>query len=77
MLFMFYTYCLESQKTFKIYIGFTNNLKRRFEEHNKGKGGDFTAKMVLGNWCFTRLTVMKKTRGKWNVFIKLDTVEKC
>lgn len=42
--FMFYTYCLESRKTHKIYIGFTNNLKRRVEEHNKGTGGDFTAK---------------------------------
>lgn len=42
--FMFYTYCLESNKNKKLYIGYTNNLKRRFVEHNDGKGGDFTMK---------------------------------
>mgnify|MGYP001591226129 CR=1 FL=1 len=33
---MFYTYVLLSKKDNKLYIGFTDNLKRRFEEHNKG-----------------------------------------
>lgn len=33
---MFYVYLLKSQKDNKLYIGSTNNLKRRFEEHNKG-----------------------------------------
>jgi putative endonuclease len=29
-------YVLQSQKDKSIYIGYTNDLKRRFEEHNKG-----------------------------------------
>ena len=29
-------YVLESQKDGKKYIGYTNNLKKRLEEHNKG-----------------------------------------
>lgn len=33
---MFYVYLLKSQKDNNLYIGSTNNLKRRFEEHNKG-----------------------------------------
>lgn len=33
---MFYTYVLKSSKDEKLYIGFTNNLKRRFFEHNQG-----------------------------------------
>ena len=33
---MYYTYVLKSKKDEKFYIGFTENLKRRFEEHNKG-----------------------------------------
>ncbi|MFH1894484.1 MAG: GIY-YIG nuclease family protein [Patescibacteria group bacterium] len=33
----FYVYVLESQKDGKRYIGYTNNLKQRLEEHNKGK----------------------------------------
>ena len=34
---MFYVYILKSKKDEKIYIGYTNDLKRRVEEHNSGK----------------------------------------
>ena len=35
---MHYVYLLESQNEFgRFYVGLTNNLKRRFEEHNAGK----------------------------------------
>lgn len=30
---MFYVYILKSQKDDKLYIGFTSDLKRRFQEH--------------------------------------------
>jgi putative endonuclease len=33
---MFYTYVLLSEKDRKYYIGLTNALKRRFDEHKKG-----------------------------------------
>ncbi len=33
---MFYVYLLLSLKDFKWYTGYTDNLKRRIEEHNKG-----------------------------------------
>lgn len=33
---MFYTYILLSLKDNKWYTGYSNDLKRRFEEHNKG-----------------------------------------
>lgn len=33
---MFFMYILKSLKDSQLYIGFTNNLKRRLEEHNKG-----------------------------------------
>ncbi|HEY4513508.1 MAG TPA: GIY-YIG nuclease family protein [Candidatus Paceibacterota bacterium] len=39
---MFYTYILKSQKNGSLYIGSTDNLKRRFIEHNKGLGGVYT-----------------------------------
>ncbi len=32
---MFYVYILKSLKDESNYIGYTNDLKRRFEEHNK------------------------------------------
>ncbi len=34
---MFYVYVLKSEKDKKLYIGYTNNLKRRIQEHNQGK----------------------------------------
>ncbi len=34
---MFYTYVLKSRKDKKLYIGFTNNLKKRIIEHNTGQ----------------------------------------
>ncbi|EKE20133.1 MAG: hypothetical protein ACD_8C00051G0002 [uncultured bacterium] len=34
---MYYTYVLLSNKDKKLYTGFTNNLKLRFEQHQKGK----------------------------------------
>ena len=33
---LFYTYVLESLKDRKRYIGFTHNLRKRIEEHQKG-----------------------------------------
>lgn len=32
---MFYTYVLKSNSADSLYIGFTNDLRRRFEEHNQ------------------------------------------
>lgn len=34
---MFYTYILQSIKTRKLYVGSTEDLRRRFKEHNNGK----------------------------------------
>ena len=33
---MFYTYILKSKKNGNLYIGYTHNLTKRFEEHNQG-----------------------------------------
>jgi putative endonuclease len=33
--FMYYVYIIKSCRTNEIYIGFTNDLKRRIDEHNK------------------------------------------
>lgn len=34
---MYYVYVLKSDKDESLYIGYTNDLKRRFVEHNQGK----------------------------------------
>jgi len=33
----FYVYTLKSDKDSSLYVGYTNDLKRRVEEHNKGE----------------------------------------
>lgn len=33
---MYYTYVLKSKKDEELYVGFCEDLKRRFQEHNKG-----------------------------------------
>ena len=38
---MYYVYILEDEDN-KKYIGYTNNLKRRIEEHNANKGAKYT-----------------------------------
>ncbi len=35
---MFYVYIIKSISTNQVYIGFTNNLKRRLNEHNSDDG---------------------------------------
>ena len=34
---MYYTYVLQRDKDDKLYVGFTKDLKQRFELHNKGR----------------------------------------
>ena len=34
---MYYVYILRSQKDNQFYIGYTENLQKRFDEHNSGK----------------------------------------
>jgi putative endonuclease len=34
---MFYTYGLQSKKDMNFYVGFTKDLKLRFEQHKKGQ----------------------------------------
>jgi putative endonuclease len=33
---MFYVYVLRSKTDEKLYVGYTNDLRRRFQEHNSG-----------------------------------------
>lgn len=43
---MFYIYCLQSEKDKEeLYFGFTNNLKKRLNEHNSGR--NFSTKKYL------------------------------
>jgi putative endonuclease len=45
---MYYVYILQSLKTGKLYVGHTDNLARRVEEHNTGWGSKYTRQN--GSW---------------------------
>ena len=45
---MYCVYILQSLKTRKLYIGHTDKLARRLEEHNTGRGGKYTRQN--GSW---------------------------
>jgi putative endonuclease len=34
----YYTYILESEKDSSLYIGYASDLRKRFQQHNNGKG---------------------------------------
>ncbi|MBI4087407.1 MAG: GIY-YIG nuclease family protein, partial [Candidatus Liptonbacteria bacterium] len=34
---MYYTYVLQSEKSGDFYTGYTNDLRKRFKEHNEGR----------------------------------------
>ena len=34
---MYYVYVLQSKKDKKLYMGYTDNLQKRFKQHNDGK----------------------------------------
>ena len=44
---MYYVYVLLSLKDKKFYIGYTNNLKRRLNEHNSGKNISTKSRLPL------------------------------
>ena len=44
---MFYTYVLQSEKDDKFYVGFTKDLKQRFEQHQKGQVDSTKVRMPL------------------------------
>jgi putative endonuclease len=67
---MFYVYVLQSVKFDKKYIGFTDDLKRRFEEHNSKKGGDFTRKNGPWKLIFYECHINKRDAQEMEQFYK-------
>jgi putative endonuclease len=67
---MYYTYVLKSLKNGRLYTGFTNNLKRRFEEHNEKRGGDYTSKAGPFELIFYEAYANKNDAMKAEKFFK-------
>jgi len=73
---MFFVYVLFNRDKNNIYIGQTNNLERRLEEHNSKLGNHFTAKfdgmwtliykeeLITRNEALSREKQLKSFRGR-------------
>ncbi|WP_077292423.1 GIY-YIG nuclease family protein [Roseibium algicola] len=79
----YYVYILASRMNGTLYIGVTNDLSRRVEEHRGGAGGDFTRKHGIGNLVFaeafddvSEASAMEKRLKKWRRSWKVQLIEK-
>jgi putative endonuclease len=63
---MFYTYVLQSEKDGKKYVGYTKNLKSRFEQHQKGKVESTKdrrpLKLIYYEACLTEQDALKREK---------------
>ena len=67
---MFYVYVLKSLKSKRLYVGFTEDLKKRLEEHNRGIGGKFSKSNKPFKLVFYEAFLDKKDAIKQEKFYK-------
>lgn len=67
---MYYTYVLQSLKNAKYYVGYTDDLKRRFQEHNGLQGGSYTKNNAPFKLIFYEAYLNKKDAIEVEIFFK-------
>lgn len=67
---MFYAYVLQSLKNQRLYVGYTNNLKRRFADHNAKRGSIYTSKNAPFKIIFYEAHINKKDAMEMEKFYK-------
>ena len=78
---MYYVYILQSLKDKRLYVGYSNDLKKRIEEHNKGKVKSTSTRRPLKLICYEayltkkeamhREKYLKGSDGRKNMKIRL------
>ena len=78
----YYVYILASKKNGTLYIGVTNNLKRRVGEHKSGIVEGFTKKYILNRLVYFEIhndingaILREKRLKKWNRNWKIRLIE--
>jgi len=66
---MYYTYVLKSDTDGKFYVGFTKDLKLRFEQHNRGMV-ESTKKRVPFNLIYYEACLNKKDAIRREKYLK-------
>ena len=67
---MWYAYVLENIKNKRFYIGSTSDLRRRFKEHNQGRGGEYTKNQGKFKLVFYEAYIKKEDALKAEKFFK-------
>ena len=77
---MYYVYVLKSKKDNKHYIGYTNDLRRRFKEHNSGKNKSTKDRMpfeliyyeayTIKSSAIERENKLKKFKNSYSMLMK-------
>jgi putative endonuclease len=67
---MFYVYVLRSLRNGRLYTGRTNDLRRRFKEHDGKRGGKYTSKNAPFELIFYEAYENKKDAAKAELFFK-------
>ncbi|MDD4995577.1 MAG: GIY-YIG nuclease family protein [Patescibacteria group bacterium] len=80
--YQFYTYILASNRNGTLYIGVTNNLKRRVFEHKQGEDSAFTAQHYINKLVYYEMyesieeaIMREKQLKKWNRSWKIRLIE--
>ena len=60
----YYCYILSNKSRTVLYIGYTDNLKRRVEQHKKGNGAVFTKKYNINELIYFELFKCKQEAKK-------------
>jgi putative endonuclease len=79
---IYYTCILASQRNGTLYIGVTNDLKKRVYDHKTGKGGEFTREYGVDRLVYFEMfdsvqyAIMREKRlKKWNRSWKIRLIE--
>jgi putative endonuclease len=67
---LWYIYVLESENNGRKYVGYTNDLKRRFEEHNRKSGGSYSKKQGKFKLVYYEAYLEKQDATKAERFYK-------
>jgi putative endonuclease len=80
---MYYVYILASRRHGTLYIGITNSLQKRLEEHRSGKGSEFVKKYGVYRLAYTETYVRveeaiarEKQLKRWKRDWKIELIER-
>jgi putative endonuclease len=80
---MYYVYILASRRHGTLYIGITNSLQKRLEEHRSGKGSEFVKKYGVYRLVYTETYVRveeaiarEKQLKRWKRDWKIELIER-